>query len=89
MTGDSYPAEHIDWLNGWLRSRDTGLSSEALAWHGVTGAPLFDALGRVALPHDKWDLGRCERMVASAPAVLQERMIPTLEAWRRHVEERP
>lgn len=35
---------------------------------------------------DTFDLARCERTLAAAPPHLRERMRPTLERFRRHVQ---
>lgn len=51
------PKEVIKWFGG----KDTGLSSEAIAMHMVTG----DCNG--SYPHDPADLGRCLRLLRLFP----------------------
>lgn len=57
-----------------------GLSSDAMVAQAITGGehPRY-------WPADQGDLARCEETYRRAPTSLQERMLPTLKRFRRHL----
>lgn len=63
---------------------DHGISSDAMLREALGGAPVDPQL---EYPSDHDDLGRCERLYATAPAHLRPRMLPLLEDFRRRVGE--
>lgn len=65
----------------WTRDRCTGISSDALTFHGV-GDP---EPGPGSYPADLGDLMACERTYLMAPDEVRERMLPVLEKYREHV----
>lgn len=65
--------------------RCTGVSSDALAWFAV-GRRDEPKLGEY--PADESDLAACERTYEMATEFLQERMLPVLERYRKHVSAR-
>lgn len=67
------------------RPRCTGESSDALAMYavGMEGEP-----SPRDYPRDRGDLEACELTYRMAPAHLQERLLPVMEKFRAHVEER-
>lgn len=66
----------LAFLAGWIMSRDTGASSDALVAHVFGGVPL----GR-RRPHDPGDLGRCLRATLSAPAHRRKAMAKQCVIW--------
>jgi hypothetical protein len=59
-----------------------GASSNAMVKQALLGTAYPDML-----PMDRWDLARCEETYRRAPAVLQAKMLPTLELGRRAIRE--
>lgn len=59
-----------------------GRSSDAMVMQAINGTE-----EPTDWPFDKWDLARCEETYRRAPAHLKERMLHTLERFRRHIAE--
>jgi hypothetical protein len=68
------------WISGW----DRGISSETI-FHVMTGRPM---LGRVGVPHDPDDFGRCYRLLEKFPGWKQRirEVAEQYPEWARIVE---
>lgn len=68
-----------------IRPRRYGVSSDSMVDHalGLRGEP-----GIILYPADTADLDACELAYKTAPADLQSLMLPILEKYRAHIDER-
>lgn len=71
-------------LMTWLLSDDTGISSRALAKHLLYGTSLEGFYA----PMDKWDRGRCIRMLNSHPEwwPIVNNLHPSSVRWAEQID---